>query len=91
MVEAIEQLGDGGHTYTSDGSVYFRIATFPEYGKLSHNDFSGNLRRRARGRGRIRKGRRARFRAVEGAQGRRAGLADAASAPAGPAGTSSAP
>ena len=25
----------------SDGSVYYRIATFPEYGKLSHNDFSG--------------------------------------------------
>ena len=23
--------------------VYFRIATFPGYGKLSHNDFSGNL------------------------------------------------
>jgi cysteinyl-tRNA synthetase len=23
--------------------VYFRIATFPSYGKLSHNDFSGNL------------------------------------------------
>ena len=32
-----------GHTYTSDGSVYFRISTFPGYGKLSHNDFSGNL------------------------------------------------
>ena len=29
-------------TPTSDGSVYFRIANFPEYGKLSHNDFSGN-------------------------------------------------
>ncbi len=23
--------------------MYFRIATFPGYGKLSHNDFSGNL------------------------------------------------
>jgi cysteinyl-tRNA synthetase len=43
MVEAIERLGAGNHTYTSDGSVYFRISTFPEYGKLSHNDFSGNL------------------------------------------------
>ncbi len=40
---AIERLGAGNHTYTSDGSVYFRIATFPGYGKLSHNDFSGNL------------------------------------------------
>jgi len=43
MVEAIEKLTAGHHTYTSDGSVYFRIATFPGYGKLSHNDFSGNL------------------------------------------------
>src|SRR5208283_4729175 len=43
MVGAIERLGAGNHTYTSDGSVYFRISTFPEYGKLSHNDFSGNI------------------------------------------------
>jgi cysteinyl-tRNA synthetase len=43
MVAAIERLGTGNHTYTSDGSVYFRISTFPGYGKLSHNDFSGNL------------------------------------------------
>ncbi|HEY2019124.1 MAG TPA: cysteine--tRNA ligase [Bryobacteraceae bacterium] len=43
MVEAIERLGAGEHTYTSDGSVYFRISTFPGYGKLSHNDFSGNM------------------------------------------------
>ena len=43
MVSAIQRLSDNHHTYTSDGSVYFRIATFPGYGKLSHNDFSGNL------------------------------------------------
>ena len=43
MVSAIESLGEGRHTYTSDGSVYFRISTFPSYGKLSHNDFSGNI------------------------------------------------
>jgi cysteinyl-tRNA synthetase len=43
MVRAIERLGEGQHTYTSDGSVYFRISTFPGYGKLSHNDFSGNI------------------------------------------------
>ena len=36
-------LGRRQHTYSSDGSVYFRIASFPQYGKLSHNDFSGNL------------------------------------------------
>src|ERR1019366_6122886 len=43
MVAAIQQLGDGQHTYSTEGSVYFRIASFPGYGKLSHNDFSGNL------------------------------------------------
>ncbi|MGH9663045.1 MAG: cysteine--tRNA ligase [Bryobacteraceae bacterium] len=41
MVEAIEALERKGCTYTSEGSVYFRIASFPGYGKLSHNDFSG--------------------------------------------------
>src|ERR1051325_4383634 len=41
MVQAIEHLAETGHTYTSDGSVYFRISTFPEYGKLSHTDFGG--------------------------------------------------
>jgi cysteinyl-tRNA synthetase len=41
MVEAIQKLGP--HTYSSDGSVYFKISSFPGYGKLSHNDFSGNL------------------------------------------------
>jgi cysteinyl-tRNA synthetase len=43
MAEAIQRLSAAGHTYQSDGSVYFRIATFPGYGKLSHNDFSGNI------------------------------------------------
>ncbi len=41
MADAIARLSAAGHTYESDGSIYFRIATFPEYGKLSHNDFSG--------------------------------------------------
>jgi cysteinyl-tRNA synthetase len=43
MVSAIERLTETGHTYKSDGSIYYRISTFPEYGKLSHNDFSGNI------------------------------------------------
>ncbi len=41
MVQAIEDLAAKGNTYSNDGSTYFRISTFPEYGKLSHNDFSG--------------------------------------------------
>lgn len=41
MVDAIERLANRGYTYESDGSVYYRIANFPGYGKLSHNDFSG--------------------------------------------------
>ncbi len=41
MVKAIQDLAERGATYTNDGSTYFRISTFPGYGKLSHNDFSG--------------------------------------------------
>jgi cysteinyl-tRNA synthetase len=41
MAQAVQQLEQKGFTYVSDGSVYFRIASFPSYGKLSHNDFSG--------------------------------------------------
>jgi cysteinyl-tRNA synthetase len=41
MAEAIHKLSEKTYTYESDGSVYFRIAKFPEYGKLSHSDFSG--------------------------------------------------
>ena len=43
MAQVIQRLGQNGHTYQSDGSTYFRISTFPGYGKLSHNDFSGNI------------------------------------------------
>jgi cysteinyl-tRNA synthetase len=38
MIRALEQ---NGHTYTSDGSIYFKIATFPEYGKLARLDHGG--------------------------------------------------
>ena len=41
MVEAIRKLGEKGFTYQSGGSTYFRITSFPGYGKLSHTDFSG--------------------------------------------------
>ena len=43
MAAAIRKLGETGHTYRSDGSVYFRIASFPGYGKLSHTDFGGMI------------------------------------------------
>jgi cysteinyl-tRNA synthetase len=41
MAAAVRELDRKGYTYRSDGSVYYRIAKFPQYGKLSHNDFSG--------------------------------------------------
>jgi cysteinyl-tRNA synthetase len=41
MVSLIEILNEKGHTYVSDGSTYFRIASFPRYGALSHLDASG--------------------------------------------------
>lgn len=43
MVEAIRRLSERQHTYESEGSIYFRISSFPEYGKLSHTNFSGNI------------------------------------------------
>src|SRR5579863_6597571 len=41
MAVAIQKLGERGFTYESEGSVYYRIANFPSYGKLSHIDVSG--------------------------------------------------
>jgi cysteinyl-tRNA synthetase len=41
MAAAIHKLEAEGYTYRSEGSIYFRIANFKPYGKLSHNDFSG--------------------------------------------------
>ncbi len=43
MVSLIEKLLETGHAYKSDGSVYYRIASFPEYGKLSKINFAGNI------------------------------------------------
>jgi cysteinyl-tRNA synthetase len=36
IVELIQDLIDSGHAYASDGDVYFRVRSFPEYGKLSN-------------------------------------------------------
>jgi len=41
MVDLVSRLTARGHTYTADGSVYFRIASFPDYGKLSRLDVGG--------------------------------------------------
>ncbi len=43
MVSIIERLEEHGHAYRSDGSVYYRISSFPEYGKLSKINFAGNI------------------------------------------------
>ena len=36
MIKIIEKLVDRGHTYTTEGTTYFDISTFPDFGKLSH-------------------------------------------------------
>ncbi|MEW5745986.1 MAG: cysteine--tRNA ligase [Nitrospirota bacterium] len=38
MIEVIRGLIEKGHAYESDGSVYFAVDTFPEYGKLSKKE-----------------------------------------------------
>ena len=41
MADMINALGERGHTYTSDGSIYFKISTLPSYGKLARLDHEG--------------------------------------------------
>jgi cysteinyl-tRNA synthetase len=41
MVEMISELIANGNAYVADGDVYFRIASFPSYGALSHLDRGG--------------------------------------------------
>lgn len=43
MVTLIERLLETQHAYKSDGSIYYRISSFPEYGKLSKINFAGNI------------------------------------------------
>ena len=43
MVQLIEKLLQNDHAYRSDGSIYYRISSFPEYGKLSKINFAGNI------------------------------------------------
>jgi cysteinyl-tRNA synthetase len=41
MVEMIRRLVDAGFAYVAEGNVYFEVATFPDYGKLSHQQGDG--------------------------------------------------
>jgi cysteinyl-tRNA synthetase len=41
MSDMVLALEGNGHTYRSDGSVYFKISTLPEYGKLARLDHEG--------------------------------------------------
>jgi cysteinyl-tRNA synthetase len=41
MADLIRALEKNGHTYVSDGSIYFKISTLPAYGKLAHLDAEG--------------------------------------------------
>src|SRR6201998_2010585 len=41
MVQLIQRLQQKTYTYPSEGSIYYRIAKFPNYGKLSKIDLSG--------------------------------------------------
>ncbi|MHB1524735.1 MAG: cysteine--tRNA ligase [Candidatus Dormibacteria bacterium] len=41
MIALVQRLLDNGHAYMSDGSVYFRISSFPTYGRLSRLDTKG--------------------------------------------------
>jgi len=41
MADLIRALEKNGHTYVSDGSIYFKISTMPDYGQLAHLDHDG--------------------------------------------------
>ena len=44
MIKMIQELIDKGHAYVApDGTVYFRVRSFPEYGKLSHKNLDDNM------------------------------------------------
>jgi cysteinyl-tRNA synthetase len=41
MAELVRALARNGHTYVSDGSIYFKISTMSDYGRLAHLDKAG--------------------------------------------------
>ncbi|MDH7570862.1 MAG: cysteine--tRNA ligase, partial [Armatimonadota bacterium] len=38
IIQMVERLIEKGHAYVSNGSVYFDVQSFPEYGKLSNRE-----------------------------------------------------
>src|SRR5215212_7556497 len=40
IVALIQDLIDGGHAYAAGGDVYFRVGSFPDYGKLSNRSLA---------------------------------------------------
>ncbi len=43
MADLIEKLEQRQHAYRSEDSIYYRITSFPNYGKLSKINFAGNI------------------------------------------------
>jgi cysteinyl-tRNA synthetase len=43
MIGLMGKLAEAKHTYSSDGSLYYSIGTFPGYGKLSGLKLEGNI------------------------------------------------
>jgi cysteinyl-tRNA synthetase len=43
MIDIIDKLLENDHAYESEGSIYYRISAFPDYGKLSKINFAGNI------------------------------------------------
>jgi len=41
MATLVRALEANGHTYESDGSIYFKISTLPQYGRLARLDHDG--------------------------------------------------
>ena len=41
MAQLVRTLDDNGHAYASDGSMYFKISTLPQYGQLARLDHDG--------------------------------------------------
>jgi cysteinyl-tRNA synthetase len=41
MADLVNALERNGHTYVSDGSIYFKISTMADYGRLAHLDREG--------------------------------------------------